>query len=307
MYTGALVRAVRSFQRRHGLDPDGAIGPATMTALRVPLAQRVRQIELTLERWRWLPDRAPSRYVVVNIPGFRLYTFEDDSTARHPVLAMNVIVGQAEGRHDTPVFTATMREVVFRPYWDVPPRIARTELVPLFRRRPEYFVNEGFEIVQPGASEAEAPTFAPSSRNLTRDAAGELRVRQRPGSTNALGFVKFVFPNRYQVYLHGTPAQSLFAHTRRDYSHGCIRVEQPNDLTEFVLRGQDPWDRAAIDSAMHGSRTLHVPIARPLPVFVLYATAVADGDGTVSFYPDLYRHDARLERALGLQAITAPR
>jgi murein L,D-transpeptidase YcbB/YkuD len=273
----------------------------------VPLAQRVRQIELTLERWRWLPDRAPSRYVVVNIPGFRLYTFEDDSTARHPVLAMNVIVGQAEGRHDTPVFTATMREVVFRPYWDVPPRIARTELVPLFRRRPEYFVNEGFEIVRPGASEAKAPTLAPTSRNLTRVAAGELRVRQRPGPTNALGFAKFVFPNRYHVYLHGTPAQSLFAHTRRDYSHGCIRVEQPNDLAEFVLRGQDPWDRATIDSAAHGSRTLHVPIARPLPVFVLYATAVADGDGAVSFYPDLYRHDARLERALGLQAITAPR
>lgn len=306
-YTGALVDAVVRFQQRHGLDPDSAIGPATMSALRVPLARRVRQIELTLERWRWLPDRAPSRYVVVNIPGFRLYTFEDDSTAKRPALAMNVIVGQAEGRHDTPVFTATMREVIFRPYWDVPPRIARTELVPIFRRRPEYFVSDGFEIVPLGSTDMDTATFPPTQQNLARVAAGTLRVRQRPGPSNALGFVKFIFPNRYNVFLHGTPAQELFATTRRDYSHGCIRVESPNDLAELVLRGQSPWDREAIDSVMHADRTVHVPIARPLTVFVLYATAVADADGTVSFYPDLYKHDALLERALGLTPIDSPR
>lgn len=307
LYTGAIVDAVARFQRRHGLDPDGAIGPATMSALRVPLAQRVRQIELTLERWRWLSDRAPSRYVVVNIPGFRLYTFEDDSTAQHPVLAMNVIVGQAEGRHDTPVFTATMREVIFRPYWDVPPRIARTELIPLFRRRPEYFVSEGFEIVRLRTSDVPTETFPPTPQNVARVAAGTLRVRQRPGPSNALGFVKFIFPNPYNVFLHGTPTQELFATTRRDYSHGCIRVESPNDLAELVLRGQSPWDREAIDSVTEGDGTVHVPIARPLSVFVLYATAVADADGTVSFYPDLYKHDALLERALGLTPIASPR
>jgi len=308
VYDPVLAGAVTRFQLRHGLDADGALGPATMRQLRVPLAHRVRQIELTLERWRWLPGRAPSRSLVVNIPAFRVYAFEDDSAARRPVLAMNVIVGQSsEGRHDTPVFTATMREVVFRPYWDVPPRIARTELIPIVRRRPEYFVTEGFEIVRLGAPDTATTTFPPTAQSLARVAAGTLRIRQRPGRTNALGFVKFVFPNRYSVYMHGTPLQELFASSRRDFSHGCIRVEEPNDLAELVLRGQAGWDREAIDSVARGTRTVHVPIARPVTVLVLYATAVTTDGGTVSFYPDLYRHDAALERALGLPAIPAPR
>ena len=147
-YEGALVNAIVRFQRRHGLEPDSIIGPATMAELRVPLGRRVRQIDLALERWRWLPDEPPERYVVVNVPAFRLYVFEHDSAAAAAALSMNVIVGQAEGRHDTPVFAATIREVVFRPYWDVPPRIARTELIPIFRRRPAYFDHEGFEIVR---------------------------------------------------------------------------------------------------------------------------------------------------------------
>jgi murein L,D-transpeptidase YcbB/YkuD len=304
-YDGAVVDAIVRFQRRHGLEPDRAIGPATMAQLRVPLAQRVRQIELTLERWRWLPDVAPSRYVVVNIPGFRLYAFEDDSAAGHPALEMNVIVGEAEGSHDTPVFTATMKEVVFLPYWDVPPRIARTELIPIFRRRPAYFDSEGFEIVRRNTADVEAETFRPTSANLARVVSGELRLRQRPGPANALGFVKFLFPNRYNVYLHGTPAQELFAHSRRDFSHGCIRTERPSDLAELVLVGQAPWTREAIDSVMNGDTTVHVPIARPVSVFVLYATAVVDAAGVVSFYPDLYRHDAALERALRLTPVSA--
>jgi murein L,D-transpeptidase YcbB/YkuD len=297
-YDDSLVAAVMRFQRRHGLDPDGIIGRATMAALRVPLAQRVRQIELTLERWRWLSDRPPRRFVVVNIPGFHLQVFEDDSAAERPQLAMNVIVGQAEGRHDTPVFTATMTEVVFRPYWDVPPRIARTELIPIFRRRPAYFTSEEFEIVRRGAADGQTTTFPPTERNLARIANGELRLRQRPGPKNALGFVKFLFPNKYNVYLHGTPAQELFAHSRRDFSHGCIRTERPRELAELVLEGQSPWTRETIDSVMSGDRTVHVPIARPLSVFVLYATAVVGDDGDVYFFPDLYGHDAELERVL---------
>lgn len=304
VYRGALVEAVVRFQRRHGLDPDGAIGPATMRELRVPLAERVRQIELTLERWRWLPERAPERYVVVNIPAFRLYAFEDDPTACRPILEMNVIVGQAEGRHDTPVFSATMREVVFRPYWTVPLRIVRNEFIPTYRRHPEYFEVGEFEIVRPGAPDAPTTTYPPTPANIARVAAGDLQVRQRPGPQNALGFVKFVFPNRYNVYLHGTPMQELFATSRRDYSHGCIRVEEPNDLAELVLRGQAPWDRASIEAAMEGTRTIHVPLARPFTVFVLYATAVANAEGGVSFYPDLYGHDRLLARALALPSVS---
>jgi murein L,D-transpeptidase YcbB/YkuD len=303
-YGGTIVDAVASFQRRHGLDPDGVIGPATMTELRVPLAQRVRQIELTLERWRWLPHRPPSRYLVVNVPGFRLYGFENDSAAERPVFATNVIVGRADRRHHTPVFSATMREIVFRPYWDVPPRIARTELVPIFRRAPSRFDDEGFEIVRPGAGEVNATIFPPTPYNLSRVAAGELRMRQRPGTANALGFIKFIFPNRYNVFLHDTPTRELFARVRRDFSHGCIRVSQPNALAEFVLRGQGTWDRTMIDSLMHGDRTLHVALDRPVSVFVVYATAAAAVDGTVHFYADLYKHDAALERALGLVPLT---
>ncbi|MBV9880701.1 MAG: L,D-transpeptidase family protein [Gemmatirosa sp.] len=295
-YDDALADGVRAFQRRHGLDPDGTLGPATMAALRVPAARRVRQIELTLERWRWLPDVPPARYVVVNVPAFRLYAFEDDPAAARPRLRMNVIVGRAEGHRHTPVFTATMRDVVFQPYWDVPPSIARNELLPRLRRDPDYARRDGFEIVQGGDDDARR--YAVTGATLARVAAGTLRLRQRPGDGNALGPVKFVFPNAYNVYLHGTPARQLFAQTRRDFSHGCIRVEDPAALAELVLRGQAGWDRAAVDAAMRGGPTRRVAIERPLGVFVLYATVMPGDDGVVHFYPDIYGHDAALERAL---------
>ena len=300
IYDAVLAQAVGRFQRRHGLEADGVIGPATMSQLRTPLAYRRRQIELALERWRWLPDRAPERYAVVNVPAFRLYAFEHDATASQPTLAMDVIVGQAEGRHGTPTFVGTMQEVVFRPYWDVPTSIARKELIPLFRRRPAYFVNEGFEIVRRGDGDAAATRHPPTEANFSRVLSGSLRLRQRPGPANALGPVKFVFPNRYNVYLHGTPAQQLFANARRDFSHGCIRVEAPADLAELVLRDQAGWDRTAIEAAMQDSaRTQHVRITRPMVVYVLYATVVVDGAGAVHFYPDIYGLDRALDRALG--------
>lgn len=304
-YDGSLADGVRGFQRRHGLDTDGVIGPATRRQLRVPLGDRVRQMELTLERWRWLSDVPPDRYAVVNIPAFRLYVFDGDPTAAHPALRMNVIIGRAEARRLTPVFAGTMREVVFRPYWDVPPSIARREEVPKIRRNPGYGESQGFEIVSGG--ESDARTYASNGSNLDRVSGGSLRLRQRPGASNALGLVKFVFPNSYNVYMHGTPAQELFERTRRDFSHGCIRVEDPPALAALVLRGQPGWDAAAIDRAMHGTRTLHVPIARPLGVFVLYATTVVGDDGTVYFYPDLYGRDAQLARALGMGTLTATR
>ena len=306
-YDGELAAAVVRFQGRHGLEPDGVIGPGTMAQLRTPLPRRVRQIELALERWRWLPDKAAARYLVVNIPAFRLEAFESDATAQRPALAMNVIVGQAEGRHHTPVFVGTMREVVFRPYWDVPPRIARNELVPLIRRRPAYFTTEGFEIVRVGESGDDAMTYPPTAANLSHVAAGKLRLRQRPGPTNALGAVKFVFPNPYNVFLHGTPLQALFAYNRRDFSHGCIRIEQPAALAELVLRGQETWDAAAVDAAMHGPNTMRVAIARPLVVYVLYATTRVDEAGAVRFSPDIYGHDATLERVLGLPPVDVAR
>lgn len=292
-YVGALVLAVMHFQRRHGLVPDGIIGEETRAALRVPLARRVRQIELALERWRWLPSRAPARYVVVNIPAFRLYAFENDSMAKQPVLSMNVVVGDAERRHDTPAFVSVMRELVFRPYWDVPSSIARTELVPGIRRGVIDMTSEGYEIV--GAGDG-SHVYQPTRANLDRVVAGTLRLRQRPGAGNALGLVKFVFPNNHNIYLHGTPAAKLFAFTRRDFSHGCIRAERPAALAHFILAGDSTWNDTAIAAAMHGDRTLRVPLPQPVTVFILYMTTVVAPDGTLYFYPDLYGDDAELER-----------
>jgi murein L,D-transpeptidase YcbB/YkuD len=266
-------------------------------------AKRVRQLELTLERWRWLPDAPPARYLVVNIPAFLLYAFEDDPVAAHPALRMDVIVGRANGAHDTPVFSAPMREVVFRPYWNVPQSIARAEMVPRIRRESGYFAAQDLEIV--GADDDDGPgarAVEPNAANLARVAGGTLRLRQRPGPRNALGPVKFLFPNAHDVYLHSTPARELFDRTRRDFSHGCVRVADPAALAAFVLDGQPGWDRAAIETAMsdRGARSRRVSVARPLQVFLLYATAVQEDDGVLHFYPDVYGHDARLAQALGM-------
>ncbi|HEU4631945.1 MAG TPA: peptidoglycan-binding protein, partial [Gemmatimonadaceae bacterium] len=187
VYDSTLVAAVASFQRRHGLVPDSVVGPATMAQLRVPLTNRVEQIALTLERWRWLPDVPPDRYLVVNIPAFELRYFDSGPAGACPTFATRVIVGQAEGRHDTPVFVGTMRQVVFRPYWDVPLSIARKELLPKIRRDRSYLAREALEIVRGG--DDDAVVHAPTAANLDRVAAGTLRLRQRPGPRNALGLV----------------------------------------------------------------------------------------------------------------------
>ncbi len=294
-YTTTLSTAVAAFQRRHGLVADGVAGPATMRALRVPLVHRVQQIELTLERWRWLPDSVPPRYAVVNIPGFRLYLFENDRYASKPEIRMNVIVGRA-GRRATPIFTGTMNQVVVRPYWDVPPSIARNEIIPATRRRWGYFADQNLEIVSGG--DVGASVYPLSSANLSRVASGSLRIRQRPGPNNSLGLIKFLFPNEFNVYLHDTPAQALFSQSQRDFSHGCIRVQDPLSLAEFVLRNQDDWNRSSIDSAMHGTKTMRISVSRPVAVYVLYQTAVVAPEGTVYFYDDLYGHDATLAQTL---------
>jgi murein L,D-transpeptidase YcbB/YkuD len=298
LYEDGLVEAVQRFQRRHGLTPDGILGPATLAQLRAPLASRVRQIELTLERWRWLPAQPARRFAVINIPGFRLYLFDRDSQEDRPVAKMDVIVGQAYPRRQTPIFVGTMRTLIFWPYWDVPRSIARNELIPTIQRHPEAFAREGFEIVRSHGDGA--GRYAPTDENLARVAAGTLRMRQRPGPRNALGPIKFIFPNAYNVYLHGTPQQELFAHPRRDFSHGCIRVSDPTALAEFVLDGENEWDPPAIQAAMRSGHTLEVRLVRPLPIYVLYATAVpGDDEGEVYFYPDLYGRDAALARTLG--------
>jgi murein L,D-transpeptidase YcbB/YkuD len=295
-YTPEIVAAVERFQQRHGLEGDGIVGPATFAALRVPIAQRVTQMELSLERWRWLPRRPPPRYIAINIPAFRLFAFDSDTIAAHPRVTMKVILGASRMRRATPVFEGTMRQIVFRPYWDVPKSIAIKELIPLLRPDTGYALHQSLEIVR--GSDVHATLYPITARNLDRVAAGTLRLRQRPGASNALGLVKFVFPNAHNVYLHGTPETELFLRARRDFSHGCIRVEDPVGLAAFALGGQDDWSPSSIIAAMHAEQSRTVALARPIEVFILYATAVVNRDGAIAFYPDLYGHDAALVRLL---------
>jgi L,D-transpeptidase YcbB len=294
-YEGGLVEGVRRFQIRHGLEPDGILGKGTQAALRVPLALRVRQIELALERLRWLPDLGDRRLVAINIPMFRLWAW-DSVPNDAPTLAMDVIVGRALSTQ-TPVFDEEMREVNFRPYWNVPRSILRNEILPLLERDHDYLRRQTMEIVR-GPGDNARPVEA-TAENLVLLGQGTLRVRQRPGPHNALGLVKFVFPNEENVYMHGTPAQALFSRSRRDFSHGCVRVENPVALAEWALKENPEWTRDRIVSTMAGTESAHVSIRRPIQVILFYTTAVVmPEDGTIHFADDIYRHDARLDRAL---------
>lgn len=291
--TPPLVEGLKRFQARHGLTDDGILGKQTVAALQVSPASRVRQIELALERLRWLPRTVPGRVIVVNIPMFRLWALEGDSSAAVPV-TMKVIVGRAM-RTRTPVFTAGLKTVVFRPYWNVPLSIARGEVVPKIRRDPNYLNRNELEIVRGDGDDAAIIPATPAA--LDQVAEGTLRIRQRPGPENSLGLIKFDFPNAFTVYMHGTPAVQLFQEAQRDFSHGCVRVEDPVALAQWVL--DDPeWSRDAILAATNGVNSRPVDVARPTRVWLFYTTVVSLPDGTTHFAADLYGHDVRLDRAL---------
>ena len=292
----ALVAALRSFQRRHGLSDDGVLGRRTFAALTVPLERRVRQIELTLERWRWLrPFDAPP--IVVNLPAFRLYAFRTAQDRESDMLKMDVIVGQSYPETQTPVFLAEMKYVVFRPYWDVPDSIVEREMLPAMRVNPRFLEENHLELIRGRGDDSQVVPPAPDS--IEALAAGELHLRQRPGPDNALGAIKFVLPNYHSVYLHSTPTGHLFGETRRDFSHGCIRVSDPAGLAAQVLRGaQGGWTEEKIREAMNGPPNQRVDLPRPVPVIVLYETAIATESGQTLFFEDIYGHDQRLEELL---------
>ncbi len=295
-YEGALVEGVKRFQIRHGLEPDGILGKSTQDALRVSLTWRVRQIELALERLRWLPDLTGQRLLALNIPMFRVWAWDSSPPNGEPSLAMDVIVGRALSTQ-TPVFVDEMLEVIFRPYWNVPRSILRNEILPILERDPDYLRRENMEIVRGEGDDAQSVDATPENLVLLRR--GAFRVRQRPGPHNALGLVKFVFPNEENVYMHGTPAQALFSRSRRDFSHGCVRVEDPVALAEWALKERPEWTRDRIVSAMEGTQSLHVRLPHPIQVILFYTTAVVmPEDGTMHFANDIYRHDARLARVL---------
>jgi murein L,D-transpeptidase YcbB/YkuD len=272
LFDDAVAAALKRFEARHGLKADGIVDKATVQALNVPVEEGIRQIELNLERWRWLRPSLADRYVLVNIAGFELFGFDADREA----LRMRVVTGNA-ARTPTPVFGRAMTHVVFRPYWNVPASIAEDEIMPAVYRDRGYLRRRNMVLVRGD---------------------GGMQLRQRPGPGNALGLVKFLLPNPFGVYLHDTPEDALFAQPRRDRSHGCVRVERPFELARFALAGAPEWTPARIQAAMARGGEQQVALPAPLPVFVAYLTVWADADGVTRFFPDVYEHDAAQRRAL---------
>lgn len=292
VYEEPLVGAVKRFQVRHGLDPDGRIGRKTFQALNTPLRRRVVQLELTLERWRWLPHQFDQPPIIVNIPEFRLHAI---NAKHHEAFRSKVVLGKAYG-HKTPVFATQMDSVIFRPYWNVPYSIQRKELVPDLRKNMGYLLKHNYQVVDDGRQVVSQGAVNASLLGEIRR--GTVHVRQRPGPKNALGLIKFDMPNRYNVYMHDTPVTSLFAKSRRDFSHGCIRVEKPLELAVWVLRHNPGWTEERIREAMNGAKTFREKLARPIPVLIVYGTALVHEDGENYFFEDVYGLDADLEKAL---------
>jgi murein L,D-transpeptidase YcbB/YkuD len=298
-----LTEALKRFQDRHGLAADGSVGLATLAALTTPMARRVRQIELTLERWRWLPAfQTPP--IIVNIPEFRLFAFNTTADRAATILQMPVIVGQTYPSKRTPIFIGDLKYVVFRPYWDVPRSITLHEMLPAVHAHPDYLQKNNLEIV--AGERDDSPVMMPTAETIAALAAGQLRLRQRPGDDNALGLIKFLFPNAHNVYMHSTPAHQLFLASRRAFSHGCIRVSDPTALAAYVLRNAAaPWTEAQIDAAMHDSKSLRVELRKPIRVMILYGTAMATEAGPVQFFDDIYGHDRKLEDLLYLRPVNS--
>lgn len=291
LFDAILVAAVKDFQARHGLKTDGILDQATVAALNVPPDERVRQIELNLERWRWLPRELGERYVLVNIPTFELEGYDGGLRTIH----MRVVAGTA-GETPTPVFAQPMTHVVFSPYWNVPPGIAREEVAPAAWHNRGYLARNNIEVLKGSR------VVNPAVVDLGDPA---LQFRQRPGAGNSLGRVKFLLPNPYNVYLHDTPSRKLFGEAQRDYSHGCVRLQRPFELAQWVLQGSG-WTAARIRAAMDGGQEKHVPLPRPIPVYVAYFTAWIGDDGRVQFPPDVYRHDVAHEPLLPMTPTSPP-
>jgi murein L,D-transpeptidase YcbB/YkuD len=290
-YDAALVAAVARFQARHGLAADGRIGPDTLAALNVPAPARQRQIEVNLERRRWLASTdLPERYVLVNVPEYRLRGYEHGRA----VVDMKVVVGKTGWQ--TPIFGDEIDYIEVNPYWYVPRGIAFKEVIPAIRENPGYLDQERMELV---ALHSEAPDPSAIDWQEVSPSAFPYHIRQRPGPGNALGRVKFIFPNRFQVYLHDTPEQSAFQRQRRALSHGCVRVERPWELARFAVAGDPRWSLQDLAEALAGGASQQMRLDQPLPVYILYLTAFEDADGAAHFRDDVYGHDRALATALG--------
>lgn len=293
IYDGAFVEGVKHYQSRHGESPTGSLDTRTIHEMNTPPAQRIRQIQLTLERWRWLPHSFSQLPVVVNLPEYRLRVMNPDGNV---AFYKNVIIGKAYG-HKSPVFEKEIQYVVFRPYWDVTPSIQRKEIVPHILKDPNYIAKHNFEVVTPKGEVVTDNQVSPEVLEGIRSF--HLMVRQKPGDTNSLGLVKIIFPNPDNVYLHGTDAPELFSQDVRDFSHGCIRVQNPADLVAWVLRNNPGWDLERVKSTMNGDKNnIQINLTTRIPVLIVYGTATVNEENQIRFFDDVYGYDAALEKAL---------
>ncbi|HRN57746.1 MAG TPA: L,D-transpeptidase family protein [Agriterribacter sp.] len=268
LFTDALKTAVKKFQLRHGLQADGIIGVATLRKMNEPPQVAIRKMLVNMERMRWVPAEINSDYLLVNIPEFKLHVFENGSLS----FGMNVVVGTTQ--HNTVIFSGDLKYIVFSPYWNVPASIVKNEIIPGMEKNKNYIARHNMEITG-------------YSGNIPV-------VRQKPGPDNSLGRVKFLFPNNYNIYLHDTPQKSLFGETRRAFSHGCIRLNEPRKLAEFLLRSDTAWSASKITAAMNSGKEKYVTLKEPVKVFIGYFTAWVDSKGILNFRDDIYGHDARI-------------
>lgn len=290
---GGLTAAIKNFQHRHGLNADGVLGKGTVAAMNAPARTRVGQIELAMERLRWLPEPSAGASLIVNIPAFQLWAFDDVDEFNADMPNMRVVVGKAL-ENQTPVLMAKMSFIDFMPYWNVPYNIVKEEILPKLIKNPNYLASQNMELVSTFSNESKAVGFSGST--ITRLKQGSLRVRQRPGKKNALGKVKFMFPNKNDVYMHDTPAHALFGKARRDFSHGCVRLANPERLAEFALK--DQWSKETIQEALNTQKTRRVVLKKSIPVLFFYTTAFIDHDDKLAFYADVYQYDSILQEAL---------
>jgi len=296
VFDEALEAAVKRFQLSHGLFDDGIVGARTLRALNVTAERRVRQIELNLERWRWLPQNLGNPYILVNIAGYGLEVVENET----PALTMKIIVGTAFQK--TPVFSGKMTYIEMNPYWNVPHSIATEETLEKIRKDPKaFFEKENMRVFQ-AVPNGEMVDPASVDWSSLSESNFPYRLRQEPGPRNPLGRIKFMFPNKHSVYLHDTSDPQLFRKERREFSHGCIRIEKPMEMADFVMRGSKEWSRKKIEETLKTKETTVAYLPKPISVHILYFTAWGNGDGTVHFLEDIYRRDERLDTALQQKA-----
>lgn len=298
LFDASLEMAVKRFQQRHGLTVDGVVGARTVTGLNIPVEQRIQTLKLNMERLRWTSESFGSRYIVVNIPAFRLDLVEDG----HVVESMRVIVGRQRRR--TPILSGTMTYLELNPYWNIPQKIAREDILPKIQEDPLYLVQQGIHVYD--SWREDASPLNPLEVDWMRFSEGYFpyRLRQEPNAHNALGRIKFMFPNELSIYIHDTPSKSLFAKETRNFSSGCVRIEEPLTLAEALLKSQD-WDREQLKAMIGTNQRKVVVLKAPIPVHLVYFTAWVEGDGALNFREDIYHRDQRLAVAMSDRSANA--